>query len=290
MDERAMAISIATSGPPFLQLPYPDRLNIYKLIGIASYEISDLKSWIDHENNGDYDQVPRLSPSQLFHPSKEGSTDALSVFWSQNTFLIGNTELHVLLQLGAPIMWSSLREMEATLELSILPDKARSGNADLLLPSWRQACVNLGAHLPPSQLRLYVSMRQNKVPHRDQVALAKSALGSMLQLPVLKEVSIKINPLRCLGLHRMTTHLLKCLICPPTDQCRSPFRFMGLPREIQDKILEYTDLVAPGPVAPSRLKGYILEDCYARSCGGPSYHSLQKTEVLLELSRRLILG
>lgn len=45
---------------------------------------------------------------------------------------------------------------------------------------------------------------------------------------------------------------------------------MDLP---QAMILEYTDLVAPGPVIASRLKGYAIDDCYAGRCPSPAQAS-----------------
>jgi hypothetical protein len=40
----------------------------------------------------------------------------------------------------------------------------------------------------------------------------------------------------------------------------------GLPVEIQVMILGYTDLIAPGAVTASTLKGYVLDDCCTERC------------------------
>jgi hypothetical protein len=268
MEERrssASALNIILSSPTFLQLPYEDRLNIYREAGIVGLIIYDLW-WIDcdNNNNNNNDRVPLWH--QDFHLSNEVLSDSMSAFWSENIFKLVDTALLKFLRLGSPItnQWSSLRYL--TVELTILrPGRAGSENVPLLRP-WRQACINLGSHLPPSQLTLHFTMCLHRVPRWKQVASMKSALNSMLKLPVLKNVLFKINPVHFLGLHRKATRLLKRLTCPPTDQRRSPFQFMDLPAEIRYMILEHTDLIAPGLVIPSILKGYTLEDCCIQRC------------------------
>ena len=61
---------------------------------------------------------------------------------------------------------------------------------------------------------------------------------------------------RGVGIHRMATHILDRQLTAYSSTERrwrpeATFRFMDLPTEIQLMILEYTDLVAPGPVIAS---------------------------------------
>lgn len=157
---------------------------------------------------------------------------------------------------STPHLWSSLRYLAIILYPRGLRD-------------WQEVCSKLGAHLPPSQLTLYLTIIQERLLldwHRDSemVASTKKAFRSMLELPVLKKVLIHIAfPCQSLGLHR------KRLSCSPTEQRfpSYPFRFMDLPLDIQYMVIERIegmDLIAPRPMISSKLKGYILADCGAR--------------------------
>jgi hypothetical protein len=107
--------------------------------------------------------------------------------------------------------------------------------------------------------------------------LAKSALDSMLKLPVLKKVVIEMQvdsggPSNSHELHRNVTKMLDRLTSPLTEPRSGHFRFMDLPTDIQTMILrEHTHLVAPGPVTPCKLTGYALYDCYAKGCSRVSF-------------------
>jgi hypothetical protein len=143
-------------------------------------------------------------------------------------------------------MWS-LRYLIVTLD--ILPPcipKADSENAERL-KSWQQVCINLGVHLPPSQLILHIYVGEDGGWSGNQIALAKGALGSMLKLPILKEVFFEITPiLKFFEIHRMATTMINRLTSSHSES-DSHFRFMDLPREIQIMIL-CKHLVAPSPV------------------------------------------
>jgi hypothetical protein len=137
----------------FLQLPYKTRCNIYRHVGIiSSWFIRHLESWIDHKNNDH--RVPQMIPKQLFHTSREVSADVLSVFWSENEFCLRDAGLVKLLSLGNPIMWSSLRVLTIELHIYAPGTPKNDANNSRHLDSWRQVCINLGVHLPPSQLNL----------------------------------------------------------------------------------------------------------------------------------------
>ena len=160
-------------------------------------------------------------------------------------------------------MWSSLRYLEIVLTRTRLRD-------------WQQVCNGLKAFLPPSQLRLCLCITMFELPKQDHADTVRDALYPMLTLPMLKSLSIHIAPARFgLGakIYRMATYVLvKRHVCQSVER-RSPilaFRFIDLPAEIQLMILQFTDLVAPGPVTASSLKGYVLNECYAPLLDQPS--------------------
>ena len=266
------ALVAAASDRHFLQLPFDIRCIIYRHAGIISPKvIRHLESWI--RNNGD--RIPQLIPRRFLRISPAVSADVLAVFWSENGFRLHSAGLVELLKLGNPRMWSSLRKL--TVVLNALPpgSKANVGNFQRLR-SWRRLCINLGRHLPSSQLTLCFYLHEPRVPGRDHVSFAKSALRSMRKLPLLKRVLIEIHPrpivpFEGVELHCMATRILNRL---STERRSGHFRFMDLPTEIQIMILGEL-LVAPGCVIPSQLKGYALFECYAGRC--PRGYCWEKT-------------
>jgi hypothetical protein len=201
-------------------------------------------------------RIPIQIPVELYYASEELSADVQSVWWSENVFRLYNVQVLQLLHLGTPIMWSSLKHLQ------IFATHTH-------LPYWRHLCNSLKAYVLPYQLTLRFCVGMD-VPIHDQEDTVRDALHPMMELPRLKSLSFDIAPARSLGIkiHRMATHIAKHHNCQSVERC-SPvisFPFMALPVELQVMILEYTDLVAPGPVTASSLKGYILDDCQAGRC------------------------
>ena len=262
-------MDIIALGSSFLQLPHEIRCNAYKKVGVIC-------SGSIHRFTPSPCQIPGQIPVAFHFSSKELLADALSVFWSENRFKLYCVRILEPLNLGTLMMWSSVRD------LTII-------SAPSYLPHWRQVCNNLGVYMPPSQLTIHFCVNILEVPIEDHADTARDALHSMLALPVLKKMTFIIAPVSYLGvdIHRMATYIVKRHICQSVER-RSPvlsFRFMNLPVEIQLLILEYTDLVAPGPVTASTLKGYVLNDCYtARRCPRPALWSIQFFGELLELA------
>ncbi|KAN0067135.1 hypothetical protein V8E54_014782 [Elaphomyces granulatus] len=275
----ANAVAIAISAD-FLQLIHEIRLIIYESIGIVSLQsIRKLEWWIDDETN---DRVPQPIPKRLLRTSKELSADVLLAFWSENVFRLCGNALFGLLQLGNPTVWSSLRNLTVVLPMMGCSLRSQPGKPDLestpLLRSWQQVCIHLGAHSPPSNLTLNFELRG---AGQLWTAWAQDTLCSMQVLPMLRSLSIALGIysgtqdqfcFRGVGIHRMGINILKRLTCPSTKR-RSYFRFADLPVELQLEILGYTDLVAPGPVIASLLKGYALDSCHG-GCRRPGYQCL----------------
>jgi hypothetical protein len=263
-------IDIISSGPPFIQLPYKIRCNLYKQTGvIRSQPIKHLSCWTGYSGGH---RVPEQIPVAFYNASEELVADVLSVWWSENLFVLSHEQIPQLLQLGSPNMWSSLRHLTISLTRTHLRD-------------WQQVCNGLKTFLPPSQLKLFLSITLFELPNQDRADTVRDVLYPMLALPMLKSLLISIAPARFgLGaeIHRMATFIVKRRVRQSVER-RSPifaFRFIDLPAEIQLMILRYTDLVAPGPVTASSLKGYVLHRCYAARCVQPRlccegfYHSL----------------
>ena len=247
---------IIALGPSFLQLPYEARCDAYKKVGvISSYPITRLSWWIDDRNS--HYRIPVQIPVDLYFASKELSADVQSVWWSENVFRLYLIEIIHLLHLATPMVWSSLRYLQ------IISEQAH-------LPYWRQVCNSLRDYSPPYRLTLRFCINMLGVPSKNHINTAREALHPMLELPVLKTLSFDIAPARFLGveIHHMATYIVKRHIHQSVKR-PSPifsFQFMNLPVEIQIIILEYTDLVAPGPVTSSTLKGYVLDECYLGIC------------------------
>jgi hypothetical protein len=196
---------IATSDRSFLGLPYKNAFSIYgQGIMMTIFE----KPETEYKSSG---WVPQWIPN-MFGPE---STVRKSC------------KIRLAFEASTPHMWSSLRYLAVISYPRGLRD-------------WQEVCSKLGAHLPPSQLTLYLTIIQERLLldwHRDSemVASTKKAFRSMLELPVLKKVLIHIAfPCQSLGLHR------KRLSCSPTERRSpsNPFRFMDLPIDIQYMIIE----------------------------------------------------
>ena len=238
----------------FLQLPYEARYDIYKEIGyIFSDPITHLAWWSDNRNNCCYRFPVQLPEDMYYFASRELWTDIQLMWWSENSFVLHHGEIIHLLDVGTPIMWSSLRY----LDIHLIQTHH--------LLSWKQVCNNLRAHMRPNQLTLCFSIWIQAVTNT-----VRDALCSMIELPILKDLSLDIAPACFLRveIHRMAASIVKRHTRQSVER-RSPvlsFPFVDLPVEIQVMILEYADLVAPSPVTASTMKGYILDDCRAGRC------------------------
>ena len=243
-------MAVATSSRSFLQLPYDSELPIHgQGIMITIFEYS----WYNKRDGW----VPQWIPEELFYYIR-----SLRPWYAKSQRSCSARKCcsaRLAFKAGTPHMWSSLRHLTVKLDPHGLRD-------------WQEVCSKLRAHLPSSQLTVKLHIEEERGVtdrHHDMVASTKEAFSSMLELPVLKRVLFTIEFAgRTLELHRMTTRLLKRLTCPPTERCSPfiPFRFMDLPTEIRYMIIGNMDLIAPGPVVSSKLKGYVLEDCCESEC------------------------
>ena len=137
----------AASDSDFLQFSYSYRCDIYKKIGI----ISDQPIRDDHNLASRLNHEKREFNTRFFHTSnRDLLADAWSAFWSENKFVFYDIE--ELSSLGTPAIWSSLKYLEVH-----LTKVYHLRNADRRLSCWRQVCIDLGTHSPPSSLMLISS-------------------------------------------------------------------------------------------------------------------------------------
>ena len=243
-DSLTVQTAVPAPKPALLRLPYEVRYRIYKMAGLI------------HDNS-----IPIIGnrclpidgviPNQLFYTSWDVSNDALSMFWAENRFRTSINCYSPILQVDTPIMWRSLRNLNVSVGLFHIGSSPQ-------IDKWRSVCNNLGVHLPPSQLALHLHIYDAE----RNLPILKDVLDSMFRLPILRRVYFIIEtPFnQYLPIHQTACNLVQQLSVP-TKKCR-PFRFMGLPVELQYQVLEYTDLVAPGAVTFSKLKGFALLQCF----------------------------
>ena len=261
--------SNAATDPSFLGRSYEYRRRVYKPAAIIAspIQILWLKSEFCRNENGDL--VPIYIPEKLIHTSNELSDDVWKAYWSENKFGLGDSDIEVW-KGRTQKMWSSLQEIDVVLDL----DSANSGYLD----SWKEMCINLGRQISPNLLfmTLHLSIATDRVTAHDPVDTTNKALNSILELPVLKRVRLTFPisilakfEFQSLEIYRTATKILKHVHLTtdntyylPTEGHKRHFRFMNLPKEIQFSILEYTDLVAPGPVTASKMNGYALDSCH----------------------------
>ena len=177
---------------------------------------------------------------------------------------VDELNLYKLRFLSNPIMWNRLMYLRVKFAIDPFDVKQLEDIAQ-----WRHVCTELGKHVPPLQLSVSLEFIQ-KGSHKENLATIKTMLDSMLKLPLLEVVTLKIDDRDIAGLplHNKARQVLNHLVIPTAPAGPVSFaRFMDLPIELQLMILEYTDLLAPGAVTPSGLKGFALLKCYeVRAC------------------------
>ncbi|RHZ67861.1 hypothetical protein CDV55_105311 [Aspergillus turcosus] len=222
-------------------------------------------------------------PNQLFFVSRSVSEDARRTFYSENHFCFEDDMgcgLRSLSNMGR-IGWGSLRRFAIRIgaEYCQGPQKqACHGTAEEVLENdsqlekngvlgmWRQICHQLATHITQDdqlEIRLICGAATKKT--------LAAFLEPLQQLPRLRELSIRVGPCRNLDLQQA----LMATIAQKTKflirQARpGVFRFLDLPVELQVRILEFTELVAPQPLILrswyKRYKRFLPHDCWWGAC------------------------
>jgi hypothetical protein len=282
-----------TNQPYFLRLPYIIRLRIYREIGlVVDFEI-DLSTgqavgeWSSREqrlfrkaeSRPGRNQEPWF-PDQLFFVSRSVSEEARRTFYSENHFCFQydmGCGLRSLSNMGR-IGWGSLRRFAIRIgaEHCLGPGKqACHGTAEEVLENdgqlekngvlgmWKQICDRLATHIKQDdqlEIRLICGAATKKT--------LAAFLEPLQKLPLLRELSIRIGPRRNLDLQQalMATIGQKTRIFI-YQAGPGVFRFLDLPVELQVRILEFTELVAPLPlILISWYKRFLPHDCWYGAC------------------------
>lgn len=207
-------------------------------------------------------------PSQLLYVSTIISEEVLSIFYSENHFIVYQRALGGLSCLQS-LHFSALSRMKSlsiALNISdsqsrphfVIPDQcvdrhgicdsrhgtpvrlAKSHHLRPLVKEWKQTCQLLTSHIQPNHLNLSIICDVADFESADEIARLVS------QLPVLRECGIGFGPPMFYDLETNLQQLARQTVDKVTGRSTEyTFRYMDLPREIQLRILEYTELVTP---------------------------------------------
>ena len=138
-------------------------------------------------------------------------------------------------------------------EPSLSFDKTRLSSASEieLLPTWRRLCQRLSDHVQASRLRLCL------ICDTSDVSNAKSIVYPLNHMPKLTACSIRLSKFEDPDIRRLATETALSLVDGPSVEKPPPF----LPLEIQTKILEYSDLVAPKKLTWMSFAGWAQYLC-----------------------------
>lgn len=241
-------------------------------------------------------------PYRLLYVSRVISAEVLSILYSENKFRICRTKPKGLLYLQrlGPKALASV----SSLCVSLNAYRCFKDNEDLLEPrhvydncidhpvsrhdksssrisrddrsvisEWSRLCGYIGAHISQSQMRL--TLLCDTVNYK----MAKEVVKPLLGLPTLKDCSIRLGQRPCHKRRRLAELTIARVTGRTTDYLETVFRFTDLPEEIQQHILGYTDLIAPGELLWDSVSGLapsIYCDSYSEApevCCCPLKHA-----------------
>ena len=145
-------------------------------------------------------------------------------------------------------------ELESSMKTKAIADSSRGQRA--LTREWEQLCKQMARFLQPSRLRLCF------ICDTDNYAIAQDFVQHLYYLPRLAACSIRLSVNSVPELR----HLAASTTLQLVGQSNATSTFPSLPVELQTRILEYTDLVAPHDLEWSPSIGY--------TCHSPSHHTM----------------
>ncbi|EAW12314.1 uncharacterized protein ACLA_062790 [Aspergillus clavatus NRRL 1] len=240
----------------------------------------------------------RPIPSQLFLVSKRISQEVSSIFYSENQFWLlysGSNSFSVLHKLR-PGTIAMIRYMRVVLhamakelghysihghhptQLELIPLSPTSQpHYQDLTRDWGLACERLASCIEKSRLEMCL------VCDTESTAVAEDVLAPLSSLPTLAGMSIRLSvPWNCdpetidrgiyTELHNLAKDTSRRLTARSHNTHRKTFRFDLVPGELQRRILESTDLVAPSHICWNSEQGFVLQPDYrpgtCRLCDG----------------------
>ena len=141
-------------------------------------------------------------------------------------------------QLGRPCFKArSGRDQDRNVQDSSL--RVSSRKSWDLLSEWQNTLRYMAAHLKPSQLRLHL------VCDAEDLEIARQVAKPITDIPLLAECSVRLAQQPSSSIKRLARETGMRATGYLPDRHTSSFRFLDLPLELRQKILEYTDLVTP---------------------------------------------
>ncbi|PGH13724.1 hypothetical protein AJ80_06229 [Polytolypa hystricis UAMH7299] len=226
-------------------------------------------------------------PNQLFYTSRDISNDALSIFYSENAFEMQDYRGLPVLQSLSPRALRAIKSLYLSIQASRCPYGLLYGDhpsdatceisyewpfknniypcQNLVLSEWNQALSHLASHLQPDRLDLRIQLNT-----LDEVFVA-AMVKPLAKLSTLKHCSIDCEA----GAHPVLQRLAEIAVLHTTGKAEgTPFRLLNLPLEIQLRILEHTELIAPSTIIRIEKTGYTSEHCYSPFANCNAYHSM----------------
>lgn len=187
------------------------------------------------------------------------------------------------LQALTPRVLASLTNLKIVLSHDLLLDESGS-LTEAMLMEWHATAAYLASHIVPGKLELAFICDV----HPKNIETAKLALDGLLLLPQLKDCHIRLCTSQAPRLQQLAheaTLRARRIVCSNPVASSGSFspRLVNLPHELQLRILEYTDLVAPWKeITWKRVpRGYRIErgPCSALEglghCTPESHHGCQ---------------
>ena len=187
----------------------------------------------------DCDYDPPLLPSQLLDVCRAVSREVEHLFLSKNHFSVDSSCVGGLSGLSSltPRAMASLSSLTINLDID---NCFYQGS----VVQWEKLCQTLAAAITPHHLALAI------VCDGADIRTAKQIVKPMLQLPILESCAISFSTKPGISSISELRELARHIVLKLTGQSlAAPFRFLDLPRELQLKILMYTDLVTTYDIA-----------------------------------------
>ncbi|PTU24801.1 hypothetical protein P175DRAFT_050882 [Aspergillus ochraceoroseus IBT 24754] len=254
------------NGPGILDLPYEIRKKIYFLAGIARSSPISLNTPPTEEELNQSVEDASVShrgdieswkgeplPIQLLLACRDISQEVSSLLYSQNRFCVIRTAPGGLsgLEKLHPNAIARLQFLRVILnDMFRYPNKLLCGSTmqtrghNIFITEWKRFCRCLARSIPEFRLRLSV------VCDVDNYDLAAAVIQPLKDLPVLAGFSIRMYPEFENDYHKkllpLVCNLSKEMTSRPISSMPvSKVIWFEMPWEIRQRILEFTDLVAP---------------------------------------------
>ena len=276
---------VPSSGPTIFDLLYQIRCRIYTYAGL----IQECPIELNYARTSDSEQRDSIQtdrehpdgkhlPSQLLYVSRAVSKEVSFLFYSRNRFTIcrskagGLSAMHKL----NPNTLASMTFLSVRLNASgSCSGKARcdcqcfdchllcncavgdqllgriSRHDKSVISEWRTLCQRMASHVQPYRFKLCL------ICDTKDYTTAQDILTPLMAMPTLKECSIRVSHAPDRKLRRLTETTTLRLTGRASA---SPLtQFAVLPKELQLRILEHTDLVAPYDLEWNLESGYACE-------------------------------